>query len=85
MSHILMQASFEGILNLSPWACREIQIQLQAVNKYGEADHGFGPKTSLTVYPYGGIYRYHSVIIRECLGSMHLLKKKTGCTVLYVL
>ena len=33
------QASFEGMLNLEPWACEEVVINLAAVNKFGQTEN----------------------------------------------
>ena len=66
--HILFQANFDGILNLTAYACKEVYIVLGVVNKFGLARERFGRITSLPIEVHGGIYMY----IQQ-YSSLHIL------------
>ena len=54
--HILFQANFDGILNLTAYACKEVYIVLGVVNKFGFSRVRFDRITLLPLEVHGGIY-----------------------------
>ena len=49
------QTSFDGILNLSAFSCRQVTMQYGVVNKFGAPESSLTPVTSQTVDVTGGV------------------------------